>query len=209
MWKGIKMEFLKVLFENGAVTWDQFAKGVKDKGLKIADLSEDNYVSKQKYDNDVHTKDTQIETLNKNIKTRDDDLEDLKNQLEAAGNDKVKLKELTGKFNTLQTDYNTAKTDYEGKLQKQRYEFAVKEFAHTQTFTSAAAKREFIRSMTENELNMDNETILGANDFLEKYKKENADSFATDNDDKKPKFAEKSGGGQGKTNDPFLNGFDE
>ena len=49
----------------------------------------------------------------------------------------------------------------------------------------------------------------GANDFLEKYKKENADSFATDNDDKKPKFAEKSGGGQGKTNDPFLNGFDE
>lgn len=192
MWKGIKMEFLKVLFENGAVTWDQFAKGVKDKGLKIADLSEGNYVSKQKYDNDVHTKDTQIETLNKNIKTRDDDLE-----------------ELTGKFNTLQTDYNTAKTDYEGKLQKQRYEFAVKEFAHTQTFTSAAAKREFIRSMTENELNMDNETILGANDFLEKYKKENADSFATDNDDKKPKFAEKSGGGQGKTNDPFLNGFDE
>ncbi len=69
------MEFLKVLFENGAVTWDQFAKGVKDKGLKIADLSEGNYVSKQKYDNDVHTKDTQIETLNKNIKTRDDDLE--------------------------------------------------------------------------------------------------------------------------------------
>ena len=209
MWKGIKMEFLKVLFENGAVTWDQFAKGVKDKGLKIADLSEGNYVSKQKYDNDVHTKDTQIETLNKNIKTRDDDLEDLKNQLEAAGNDKEKLKELTGKFNTLQTDYNTAKTDYEGKLQKQRYEFAVKEFAHTQTFTSAAAKREFIRSMNENELNMDNETILGANDFLEKYKKENADSFATDNDDKKPKFAEKIGGGQGKTNDPFLNGFDE
>ena len=103
------MEFLKVLFENGAVTWDQFAKGVKDKGLKIADLSEGNYVSKQKYDNDVHTKDTQIETLNKNIKTRDDDLEDLKNQLEAAGNDKEKLKELTGKFNTLQTDYNTAK----------------------------------------------------------------------------------------------------
>ena len=203
------MEFLKVLFENGAVTWDQFAKGVKDKGLKIADLSEGNYVSKQKYDNDVHTKDTQIETLNKNIKTRDDDLEDLKNQLEAAGNDKEKLKELTGKFNTLQTDYNTAKTDYEGKLQKQRYEFAVKEFAHTQTFTSAAAKREFIRSMTENELNMDNETILGANDFLEKYKKENADSFATDNDDKKHNFAEKSGGGQGKTNDPFLNGFDE
>ena len=180
MWKGIKMEFLKVLFENGAVTWDQFAKGVKDKGLKIADLSEGNYVSKQKYDNDVHTKDTQIETLNKNIKTRDDDLEDLKNQLEAAGNDKEKLKELTGKFNTLQTDYNTAKTDYEGKLQKQRYEFAVKEFAHTQTFTSAAAKREFIRSMTENELNMDNETILGANDFLEKYKKENGGEYDTD-----------------------------
>ena len=203
------MEFLKVLFENGAVTWDQFVKGVKDKGLKIADLSEGNYVSKLKYDNDVQAKDKQIETLNKNIETRDTDLTNLKNQLKDAGNDKDKLNDLTNKFDTLQTDYNNAKTEYEGKLQKQRYEFAVKEFAHTQSFTSAAAKREFIRSMTENELKMDNETILGANDFLETYKKENADSFATDNDDKKPKFAEKSGGGQSKTSDPFLNGFEE
>lgn len=204
------MEFLKVLFENGAVTWEQFLKGVEDKGLKIADLSEGNYVSKLKYDNDVQAKDGQIEALNKNIKTRDTDLAELKNQLENAGNDKAKLKELTSKFDTLQTDYNNAKTEYEGKLQKQKYEFAVKEFAHTQTFTSAAAKREFIRSMTENNLKMDNETILGADDFLETYKKENADSFAIEDTEKKPKFTDKSGGGDpNNSNDPFLSGFGE
>lgn len=204
------MEFLKVLFENGAVTWEQFLKGVEDKGLKIADLSEGNYVSKLKYDNDVQAKEGQIEALNKNIKTRDTDLAELKNQLENAGNDKTKLKELTSKFDTLQTDYNNAKTEYEGKLQKQKYEFAVKEFAHTQTFTSAAAKREFIRSMTENNLKMDNETILGADDFLETYKKENADSFAIEDTEKKPKFTDKSGGGdQNNSNDPFLSGFSE
>lgn len=204
------MEFLKVLFENGAVTWEQFLKGVKDKDIKIADLSEGNYVSKRKYDDDIKAKDGQIEELNKNINTRDADLVNLKRQLEEAGNDKTKLEELTGKFDTLQTDYNNAKSEYEGKLQKQKYEFAVKDFANGQTFTSAAAKREFIRSMTEKELKMDNESILGAEDFLETYKKENADSFAADNPDKKPKFADKSSGGDSnKPTDPFLSGFDE
>lgn len=204
------MEFLKVLFENGAVTWEQFLKGIEDKGIKIADLSEGNYVSKLKYDNDMQAKDGQIETLNENIKTRDTDLADLKNQLEAAGNDKEKLTEITEKFDTLQTQYNDAKTEYEGKLQKQKYEFAVKDFANSQTFTSGAAKREFIRSMTEKELKMENDAILGAEDFLETYKTENADSFAADAPDKKPKFADKSSGGDpNKPSDPFLSGFGE
>ena len=34
------MEFLKVLFENGAITWEQFVQGVATKGLKIGEGEE-------------------------------------------------------------------------------------------------------------------------------------------------------------------------
>lgn len=205
------MEFLKVLFENGAVTWEQFQQGVSEKGIKIADLSEGNYVSKLKYDDDIKAKDGQISDLNENIKTRDTDLADLKRQLEEAGNDKAKLSELTGRFDTLQADYDNAKTSYEEKLEHQKYEFAVKEFANAQKFTSGAAKREFVRSMTEKALKMKDDVIQGADDYLEKYKTENADSFAAeDGDDKQPSFAGKSSGGSdtNKQTDPFLSGFE-
>ena len=43
--------------------------------------------------------------------------------------------------------------------------------------------------MTEKGLKMDNDTILGASEFLEGYKADNADCFADDTDDKKPRFA--------------------
>ena len=38
------MEFLKALFENGALTWEQFSEAVNAKGYKVADLSTGNYV---------------------------------------------------------------------------------------------------------------------------------------------------------------------
>ena len=53
MQEELNMEFLKALFENGALTWEQFSEAVNAKGYKIADLSAGNYVSKQKYDNDI------------------------------------------------------------------------------------------------------------------------------------------------------------
>ena len=168
------MEFLKALFENGALTWEQFSEAVNAKGYKVADLSTGNYVSKQKYDNDIQTRDTTISDLNGQISTRDTDIAGLKKQIEDGGKDNdTKISELTNQINTLQTNYDTQKNDYEKRISAMNYEYAVKDFASTKKFSSDAAKRDFINQMISANLTMQDKSIMGAEDFAKKYKESN------------------------------------
>lgn len=177
------MDFLKELFgANGstALNWEQFSKAVTSKGFKIADLATGNYVSKQKYTDDLQAKDTQISTLNDTLNTRDTDLASIKKQLENAGMDKEKLTALSDNLSTLQTKYDNDVKAYQEQLSRQAYEFAVKEFAGTKKFTSNAAKRDFINSMIGKNLTMENDKIMGAEDFVTSYSADNADAFVNE-----------------------------
>lgn len=171
---------LKDLFdkaEGGALTYDQLMAAAGT--AKFVDLTEGNYVAKQKYTDDLAARDTRITTLDDTLKARDTDLANLRQQLESAGNDATKLGELNTQFANLQSKYDRDTKAYQRQLQAQAYQFAVKSFASEQAFTSAAARREFERAMTEKNLQMENDTIIGATDFLTAYKAENADSFVT------------------------------
>lgn len=164
--------------ENGTLTWEQFQEAMGT--AKFVDLSEGNYVSKRKYDDDIASKDTQIDQLNSTIKERNKDLAGLKTQLEEAGTDAEKLTQLTGEFDTLKTKYDDDTKAFKAQLKKQAYEFAVKEFAGTKEFTSNAAKRDFIQSMIAKDLKMENDMILGAEDFVTAYSADNADAFVVE-----------------------------
>ena len=173
--------------EDGKLTYEQFEKLIKDRGVKLADLSEGKYVSKSKYDSDIKAKDTdieglngQIEQLNSTISTRDTDLADLKQQLEAAGADSTKLAELTEQFTGLQNKYETDIQNYKQQMAHQSYEFAVKDFASKQNFSSEAARRDFTSAMIARNLEMENGKILGREDFLEAYATENVDAFISE-----------------------------
>lgn len=174
---------IKELFEkaeNGTLTYEQFNKLCTDNGIKLADLSEGNYISKQKYEDELNSKVKEIETLNGTISTRDTDLAELKKKLEDAGTDAEKLTALTNDFDGLKTKYDTDVKNYKAQLKKQAYEFAVKEYANGKKFTSNAAKRDFINSMLSKDLKMENDTILGADDFVKVYSENNADAFVTE-----------------------------
>lgn len=196
---------IKELFdkaENGTLSWEQFESAMKDAKAKFVDLNEGNYVSKQKYDSDISSKSNEIDTLNNTISARDTDLAELKKQLEAAGTDSAKLNELTNSLSTLQTKYDNEVKDYQTQLKKQAYEFAVKDFASTKKFTSNAAKRDFINSMIAKDLKMDQDKILGAEDFVTSYSKDNADAFVVEKDpepapkvEPKPTFVSPTPGG--------------
>lgn len=164
--------------ENGTLTWEQFQAAMGT--AKFVDLSEGNYVSKKKYEDDISSRDTQISTLNDTISTRDKDLTGLKSQLEAAGTDVEKLSQLTGEFDSLKTKYDADTKAYKAQLKKQAYEFAVKEFANSKKFSSNAAKRDFIQSMIAKELKMEDDKILGADDFVTAYTTNNADAFVAE-----------------------------
>lgn len=175
------MEFLKALFEAGALTWEQFEKAVTDKGYKLADLSTGNYVSKAKYDDELKQKDTTITDLTGQIKSRDKDLTALQTQLANVDTDNAtKVADLTTQLEKLKGDYATQHSDYEKRLAAQSYEFAVTEYANSQKFSSNAAKRDFIKQMIAENLKMKDKQILGADDFATKYKETDPDAFVSE-----------------------------
>lgn len=175
------MEFLKALFEAGALTWEQFSEAVTNKGYKLADLSAGNYVSKQKYEDELKQKDTTISDLSGQIKSRDKDLTALQTQLANADTDNAtKVSDLTAELEKLKGDYATQHTDYEKRLAAQSYEFAVTEYANSKKFTSNAAKRDFVKQMIAENLKMKDKQILGADDFATKYQETDPDAFVID-----------------------------
>lgn len=179
---------IKELFDKSEepLTFEAFEKLMKDNGAKFADLSEGNYVSKDKFDNEVASKENQITQLNDTIKARDKDLKDLKSQLKDAGTDAEKLTELQTQLGNLQSQYKQDTENYKAQLDKQAYEFAVKEFANGKKFSSNAAKRDFVSSMISKGLQMEGDKILGADDFVASYSTENADAFVVEKAEETP-----------------------
>lgn len=172
---------LKEIFdkaENGTLTYEQFQELSKD--AKFVDLTEGNYYSKAKHEDELAAKDKQIGTLNATIKSRDTDLADLQAKLAEAGQDASKLEEVTSNLTALQTKYDGDMKSYKEQLKKQSYEFAVKEFANNQKFTSRSAKDAFVQSMIAKDLKMEKDTILGADDFLNVYKESDPDAFVVE-----------------------------
>lgn len=156
--------------------------GIKNK-LTTAEQERDSY--KSKYDDD--------------IKQRDEDLKALQKKLNDAGGDNGKLEKLQEEFDTLQSNYRTAKADYEKQLAKQAYEFAVKEKASSLKFSSNSAKKAFIADALKEELKMKDGELQGFDDFVNDYKKNDADAFIKENTsepnpDDKPHFSSKSTG---------------
>jgi hypothetical protein len=175
--------------EDGTLTWSQFSKLAN--GAKFVDLTEGNYVSKQKHDDEISQRDARITDLTETITKRDADLETLQQTLKDAG-DIEALKKASQDLTELQKRYNQETKDYQVQLKQQAYEFAVREFANSKNFSSNAAKRDFIQSMIEKQLKLEDGRIIGAEDFVQLYSKDNDDAFMKEAPvtDPKPKFAQ-------------------
>lgn len=187
----IKEVFDKATSENGALTLSEFESLAKAGGAKFTDLSEGAYVSKQKYLDELATKDTQITTLNETIQQRDTDLTTLQEQLKAAGNDSTKLDELNASLSALQTKYDADTQTLQGRLSEQALDFASRDLAGRQKFSSEAARRDFIGWVKAKNPQVEGGNIIGADDYLKMYSKENGDAFVKEQKqvDPQPQFA--------------------
>ena len=199
----------------GSLSWTEFEQALKAANIKLVDINEGNYISKNKYADDLAAKDSQIQKLTGDITQRDSDLKDLNSKLEAAGTDSTKLTQIQGDLATLQTKYDTEVKNYQAQLAHQAYEFAVKEFANSKKFTSNAARRDFVNSMIAKNLTMDNGAIMGAEDFVTSYTKENSDAFVVETPtpepqpQPKPQFVNPTPGGapEPTPDNGFINAF--
>lgn len=180
--------------ENGTLTYEQFSELATKSNAKFADLSSGNYVSKQKYDDDIANRDTTITELRGNITTRDNDLKTLQEQIKNAGENDTKISDLTAQLTNLQEQYGKEKEALQKKLNEQAYEFAAKSYASKQNFTSKAAERDFTNCLINKRLTLENGQIVGADDFKKTYETENADAFVSEDKKKVPQFVQKTDG---------------
>lgn len=175
------MEFLKALFGNGeALTYDQLVEKATAAKINAVNIADGSYVSKAKFDDKVNTLSQQVTDLTGKITQRDTDMSDLQAKLTAAQADAGKLTDAQSALTALQTKYSADQTEWQQKVQKQQYEFAIREKANGMKFTSPAAKRDFIREATGKEFKVDGETLLGYEDFVSKYKTENPGAVVDD-----------------------------
>lgn len=163
--------------ENGTLTWEQFQAAMGT--AKFVDLTEGHYVSKQKYDDDISNRDTQITTLNSTIQTRDQDLANLQQTLNDAG-DIAALKQAKSDLTSLQQKYDTETKQYQKQLKQQAYEFAVTEYVNGQKFTSKAAKNDFRTQMIAKKLQFEDGKLIGADDFRAMYAQSDPDAFVAE-----------------------------
>lgn len=183
------MDIKDIFGEAETMTYEQFTAAAKEKKANFVDLSTGDYVSKNKYNDELKKRDTNIDTLKNSLSKRDDDIKDMQKKLSEVGDAPDKVASLTQKLGELQSTYDTEKQDFEAKLSAQAYEFAVKDYANTKKFTSKAAKRDFVNEMLKQNLTVDGDKIIGADDFAKKYSEENEDAFeAKHSDTPAPQF---------------------
>lgn len=170
--------------EDGKLTYEEFEALTKEAGAKFKDLSTGQYVSLGKYNSDLEAAQAnatalqeQIDSLNGTISTRDEDLANLQKKVAEAEGDSQKLAELGQSLTDLQSKYEADVANYQLQMRTQAYEFAVKDFANTKKFSSKAAKRDFTQAMIAKGLQMEDGKLIGAEDFVEIYAKENDDAF--------------------------------
>jgi vacuolar-type H+-ATPase subunit I/STV1 len=169
---------------------EEFDKLVLENYKTIADYNR----LENKISNVEEERDTYKTKYDKDIKQRDTDLADLKKKLKDA--DPEKLETLTTELDNLKVKYGNDKKDWEDQLKKQKYEFAIKEKANGLKFTSNTAKKGFLADVMAAELKMEGDDLLGFDDYVAKYKEEDAGAFVKDPDpDTKPKpqFSGKQG----------------
>ena len=152
----------------------------KLKQVRFVDLSEGNYVSKDKFDSTVGRMNQQVTDLQAQVTQRDTDLTDLQARLTAAQADATKLTEAQQALTALQSKYDTDKQSYADRLAKQSYEFAVREKANSLHFSSGSAKRAFIADAIAKEFKQDGDNLLGYEEFVNNYKQSDPSAFAVE-----------------------------
>lgn len=171
------MDFLKALFNDGPLTFDQFVEAAKAAKINLVDLSKGGYVSEAKHNDKLGALQQQVTDLTDQIGKRDADIATLRTSLEAAQADAGKLAGVQQTLTTLQTQYAEDKTRYEKRISDQQYEFAIRERANELQFSSASAKKAFIQDAIGKGFKMDGDKLLGYDEFAEQYKANDPGAF--------------------------------
>lgn len=174
------MEFLKALFDAGALTFEQFVAAVTAAGIKLVNLADGKYVDKEKLEGKI------------------DEVKVLKEQLTDANKTIEGFKALDVDGIKKQADEWKEKYEKaEASAQRTAYEMQVKAIVEKETFTSISAKKAFLADLLGKNFQLEGENLLGYADFKKAYAEEDPTAFDTEDPSKpRPKGAPPVGKGE-------------
>lgn len=182
------MDYLKEIFGEDALTYDEFTEKVKksDK-VKLANLKDGQYVDKNKFE----AKEKEVETLDEQLETANQQIEDFK-EMDIDG-----VKQAAENY---KRKYETEKVNAQKELEKLQFEHAIEK-----SLTGAKAKNaKAVRALLDLDgLKLNNGEIVGLNEQLEKIKEEN-DYLFEGEEEKVPQII-KPGGDDTKASSGVLN----
>ncbi len=182
------MEFLKEIL--GEELYSQVNEKVnsynsdeknKDNQVKIGNLGSGNYVGKEKFD----AKETEITGLKEQLKNANAEIQSYKD---------MDIDSIKKSVSDWETKYNKDTQELQDKLVKKDYEYKVKEKVSGLKFTSESAKKSFMADLMEKNLKLENDTILGFDDFVKNYKETDPNAF--ESEQKPPQFSNGSNSGK-------------
>ena len=182
-------DYLKALFgtdENGnpaALTFEQLEQAIAaNKELKLVNLADGGYVSKDKFD----AKETELTGVKQQLATANTTIQSYKD---------MDIDGIKAKAGEWETKYNTDTQALKDQLAATEYGFAVKEAVAGLKFSSESAKKAFVADLAAKKLPFQEGKLLGLEDFAKTYKETDPDAFLQENDDKTPVVTRGGGGG--------------
>lgn len=169
------MEFLKEIL--GEELYSQVSEKIttynsdeknKNNQIKIGNLGSGNYIGKEKFD----AKETEIAGLKEQLKNANTEIQSYKD---------MDIESIKKSVSDWETKYNTDTQELQDKLAKKDYEYKVREKVSGLKFTSESAKKSFIADLMEKGLKLENDNILGFDDFVKEFKATDPNAFESDN----------------------------
>ena len=122
-------------------------------------------------DQEIDKLKTTNEGLNTQLKETNDKIQELS---------KVDVEDMTKQLKELNDKYETDTKALQDKISQQEYEYKVKELTNDLKFSSESAKKNFLREITDKQLKLEDGKLVGFNDFVDTYKKNDPSAFVVE-----------------------------
>lgn len=164
------MEFLRKLFAEGeSLTFDQLkAKIEADTGLKIINLMDGGYVSKQKLDDKI----TELSGVKQQLTDAHAEIQSYKDM------DIDGIKKSAADW---EQKYKADTQALQDKLAAQQTEFAARTYLSGFKFANPLVEEAIYNKFMEKKFAMEGDKFLGADDFMAEMQKQNPTAFITEN----------------------------
>lgn len=144
---------------------DELFNQVKEKlGEHTLIMDDGKYIPKQKFDD-----------LNTDKKELQKQLEDANTKITELS--KVDTADLQKEIDDWKTKYETDTKELNNKISKREYEYVVNDLVRDIKFSSASAKKNFVRELQEKGLKLEDGKLLGFDDYKKEYEEKDPGAF--------------------------------